>query len=199
MYTRGIFKKNKQRGERIAKGFTLIELLVSVAIFTSVMVIALGALLSISASGRKAETLKSVINNLNFAIDSMSRSIRTGYNYNCAGAGDCASGGTTLSYIDSNALSIAYKLETSDRTLCQQPTGTVGCLARSLNGGGQYYPITAPEVIITNFKFFVVGSVVGNSTQPKVTITLSGFVQVSTSQTSNFNIQTSVTQRLYDQ
>lgn len=173
--------------------------MVSVGIFTVVMVIALGSLLSISASDRKAETLKSVMNNLNFALDSMSRSIRTGSTYNCAGSGDCASGGTSLSYTDANNTAVVYKFESSDRTLCQQANGQVGCIARSTNGGSTFLSITAPEVVITDFKFYVFGSVSGDSYQPKVSITLSGQVQVSTTQSSKFNIQTTVTQRIYDQ
>lgn len=183
------------------RGFTLIELLVSVGIFTMVMVIALGSLLSISASDRKAETLKSVMNNLNFALDSMSRSIRTGINYSCDASGDCPNGGSSIAFTDAYNQSVVYKFESSDSSLCQQPTGTVGCIVRSTNGGAQFYPITASEVIVTNFKFYLVGSALGtvDNIQPRVTLTLSGKVQVTAAQSSQFNIQTSVTQRLYDQ
>ncbi len=181
------------------QGFTLIELMVSVAIFTIVMVLALGSLLSISAAERKAEALKSVMNNLNFALESMSRSIRTGVNYSCMGAGDCVNGGTTLSFLDSNKLPVYYKFETSDRTLCQQPTGTVGCIARSLDSGANYFPITAPEVVISNFTFYVTGVTVGDKVQPKVNITLSGSVSIGANTPTAFNVQTSVTQRIYDQ
>src|SRR5437868_2432209 len=84
------------------KGFTLIEVLVSVMIFSIVMTVALRALLSMSESDRRAEAMKSVINNLNFALDSMVRDIRTGYNYHCGTSGadlstpgtqDCAGAG----------------------------------------------------------------------------------------------------------
>ena len=57
------------------RGFTLIELMVSVTIFIIVMVIALGSLLSISEAERKAEQLKTVMNNLNFGLESMARAI----------------------------------------------------------------------------------------------------------------------------
>ena len=70
--------------KRNLHGFTLIEILVSVALFSLVMVVALGALLSMSVSIRKAESINSSVNNLSSAIDAMSRSMRTGTNYSCA-------------------------------------------------------------------------------------------------------------------
>src|SRR3569832_199477 len=85
------------------RGFTLIEMLVSTAIFAIVMVIALGALLAMSESDRKAQSLKAVINNLNFSLDSMSRSVRTGTGLNCGSqnGGDCATvPGTYFAFTD---------------------------------------------------------------------------------------------------
>src|SRR6185312_12226251 len=99
-----------------ARGFTLIEVMVSVAIFSLVMVIALGALLAISVSDRKAESLKSVINNLNFSLDSLSRSIRTGTSWNCISTQDCNSpGGYSLSFVPANGVGrIYYRLESAN-------------------------------------------------------------------------------------
>jgi len=76
-------KRHITNNLNLQKGFTLVEMLVSVAIFAVVMTVALGSLLAMSESDRKAQTLKSVINNLNFSLDSMSRAIRTGTTYSC--------------------------------------------------------------------------------------------------------------------
>src|SRR6478609_2811054 len=95
------------------KGFTLIELLVSTAIFAVVMVIALGALLAMSESDRQAQLLKAVINNLNFSLDSMSRSMRTGFAFHCGSpaGGDCqAVPSTYFAYTDVNGNNVAYCL-----------------------------------------------------------------------------------------
>ncbi len=190
------------------RGFTLIELMVSVAIFAIVMVIALGALLSISAADRKAETIASVMNNLNFAIESMTRNIRTGVDYHCAtvSGGDCAAGSDLFKFTAANGLETVYKFDSS--ALCQQ-TGTVqGCIVRSTDGGSTYAAITAPEVVITNVTsgsggllFYLRGSALGSTgdnTQPNVVITITGYVQVNPTQKANFALQTSATQRLYD-
>ncbi len=65
------------------KGFTLIEVMVSVTLFAMVMTLSLGAILSIIDGNKKAQAINSVANNLNFAVDSMVRDIKTGYSYSC--------------------------------------------------------------------------------------------------------------------
>ncbi len=190
------------------RGFTLIELMVSVAIFSIVMVIGLGALLSMSAADRKAETIASVMNNLNFAIESMTRNIRTGVDYHCATVvgGDCASGSDLFKFTAANGLETVYKFDNS--ALCQQTGAVKGCIVRSTDGGATFLPITAPEVVITNVNtstggltFYLRGSALGSTgdnSQPNVVITITGYVQVNPTQKANFALQTSATQRLYD-
>ncbi len=210
------------------KGFTLIELMVSVAIFSMVMVVALGALLSISAQERKAETLKTVMTNLDFALDSMSRSIRTGLNYQCnpslpiAGvptATDCPGGsyiiafqavaGSLPSCLPNANCIVVYCRGTG--STCSSSGTTV---LRSINNG-PFYPITTTEIQIANLMFYVKGAPRSEGFQPKVTISMNGYIPLSgnatseasclapgssgSAQCSAFNIETSVTQRLYDQ
>jgi prepilin-type N-terminal cleavage/methylation domain-containing protein len=68
---------------RNTRAFSLVEMIVSMAIFSIVAVIALGALTKIIASNRKAQSLQSSITNLNFMLDSMSRELRVGAYYQC--------------------------------------------------------------------------------------------------------------------
>lgn len=188
------------------RGFTLVEMMVSVAIFAIVMTVALGALLSMSESDRKAQTLKSVINNMNFALDAMSRSIRTGQAYHCdttqgtlSVTRDCPDNpASSLAYQPAQGGTVIYRLENSSGSLCGQPSGAVGCIVRSTDGGVTYGAITSSEVYINALSFYVTGAQ-SASVQPKVTILISGVVTVSGAQDSPFNLQTSVTQRLYDQ
>ncbi len=184
-----------------SRGFTLVEMLVSLAIFTIVMTIALGALLAMSESDRKAQTLKSVINNLNFALDSMGRSIRTGQSYHCNIASGVASvpqnctGASSIVFgaADASGTSIAYCLSN-------------GVIKRLITAGSipatcdsSFTAITSSEVTITNLVFAVNGAATGDGIQPKVTILISGKVLVNAAQNSLFNLQTTVTQRIYDQ
>ncbi|MEK7613167.1 MAG: type II secretion system protein [Patescibacteria group bacterium] len=185
------------------KGFTLIELLVSVGIFSIVMVIALGALLAMSEADRKAQTLKTVVNNLNFSLESMSRTIRTGYDYHCGSptSFDCTSGMNSLYFTGADGRNVIYRFANSagSASLCGQSALAVGCILRSV-GGSSEASLTAPEVVIENAKFYVLGSPRSPDTvQPRVTILVSGYVNFKEGQKSQFNIQTTVTQRVYDQ
>lgn len=68
------------------KGFTLIEALVSLALFSMVVVSASGVILSVISSNKKNQAVSSVVNNLNYSIESMVRDIKTGYRYHCISA-----------------------------------------------------------------------------------------------------------------
>ncbi len=191
------------------RGFTLIEILVSVAIFATVMVIALGALLALSEANRRAQAINSAVNNLSAAFDSMSRTIRTGQTYACVGGSggtspDCtatpgygftftAFGGDTVTYCLSNGAAASC----GSATTCA--VGSRCSILRQINSGN-YLPMTSPEIAITQLSFYLIGSpITGNSVQPKVTILASGVVSSSGTASTTFNLETSVTQRLYDQ
>lgn len=192
------------------KGFTLIELMVSITIFSIVMLISVGALLSIIDANRKAQSLKSVMNNLNFALENMSRNIRVGTNYHCkpydgvippsvpsniTTTSDCsgADGGVLFAYESSKG----DRNNVNDQ-IVYRLNGTH--IERSLDSGGTFTAITAPEVNISNFRFYVVGSsplTSGDTIQPRVIMTIQGFAGVGSNQTQ-FNVQASVSQRLID-
>lgn len=196
-------------------GFTLIELLVSVALFSIIMVMALGALLSLSSADRRAETLKSAIDNITFALDSMSRAIRTGSTYDCGNQAstavqDCSNGADYFTFLSSGGVQTYYRLEnltidpSGAAASCDQTAPNVGCIERSINGGSTWLPITSPDIVVggAGYLFHAIGtapSSAGNYIQPKVIITVSGTVPITSSQTTAFNMQTSVTQRIYDQ
>lgn len=190
------------------KGFTLIEMLVSVAIFSIVMTMALGALLALSVADRKAETLKSGIDNLTFALDSMSRAIRTGSNYDCGNrastaATDCPAGDTYIAFLGSTGTEVYYQLDVSqDPALshCGQTVLPYGCIERSYDGVN-WTPITSPDIIIQNAGklFYVTGAPSGDGKQPKAIITISSLVPLNATQNTKVFMQAAVSQRIYDQ
>jgi prepilin-type N-terminal cleavage/methylation domain-containing protein len=71
-------KKNKHN-----KGFTLIEVLVSLSLFSVVLVIVGGTIVSVIGINKRNQLISSVVNNLNYSVDSMVRDIKTGYLYKC--------------------------------------------------------------------------------------------------------------------
>lgn len=191
---------------RSVRGFSLIEMMVAVSIFAMVMMIGVGALLSLTEANRRAQAINSVISNLNAAMEGMSRSIRVGTHYHCrteitspspaelATVQDCASGdGRFLAFESSSGNpsnpndQVAYRIN-----------GTQ--LERSLDSGGTWVALTAPEVVIDSFEIFVVGSAPssqGDTIQPRVIIRIKGSAQVAGGSTS-FSVQAGVTQRLLD-
>jgi prepilin-type N-terminal cleavage/methylation domain-containing protein len=189
------------------RGFTLIEMMVSVALFSMVMLVALGALLSMSVATRKAEGINSAVNNLSASIESMSRLVRTGANYHCGSGGtvsatqDCSTlPQPFFSFLSFDGSQVTYCLSNPGANTCNAATacGVGSCtILRSINSG-PFVPLTAPEVNIRFFGFYVVGSTVGDTVQPKMSVLVSGSVPVTANLTSTFNIQTSVTQRIFD-
>jgi prepilin-type N-terminal cleavage/methylation domain-containing protein len=211
--------------KRHNRGFTLIELMVSVTIFAIVMVMALGSLLSISTADRKAESLKSVMDNLNFALDSMSRTIRTGLYYSCMTSpsfpvsldsngnpipANCAGGATAIAFHSADGNTVVYCR--GSNSACSSSGSSI---LRSTDGGNTFTQLTASEVVVNNLNFYVIGACATPGTppsgscadssydyvQPKVTITVNGQVKVTGSQNTTYPyaVQTTVTQRVYDQ
>ena len=189
----------------LPRGFTLIEMMVAVSIFAVVMLIGTGALLSLVQANERAQAINSVMNNLNAALEDMSRTIRVGTTYHCetsvnppppatlAVPKDCASGGGVL---------LAFETAGGDPAnpndqVVYRLNGTQ--LERSLQAGtnGTFVAMTAPEVTINKFSFYVVGSTRGDAIQPRVLMNIQGSANVPGGVT-NFTVQASVVQRLLD-
>lgn len=161
---------------RTTRGFTLIEFIVAVGIFTVVMIIAIGALLSMVDASRKTESLKSVVNNMNFAMEGMVRRIRTGSNYSGSG-GD-------ISFDDQDGNTVIYRLDN-------------GVIQRRVEGG-VFTPITSPEVAVEQLSFTVIGQNPSDHVQPKVLIVIRAHVGEQKDTRTDFNIETLVSQRITD-
>ena len=69
-------------------GFSLVEMMVAIAIFMVVAVVAVAALLKIVDADRKSKTLQDTVNNINFAMDSITREIRVGSDYTLDKSGE---------------------------------------------------------------------------------------------------------------
>ena len=196
------------------KGFTLIEIMVSVTLFAIVMTVSMGAILSIINSDRKAQAIKSVMDNLDSAVENMTRTIKTGYSYsidsNYPGTGDC---NNPTQVNESNAIKVG-------NAIVQGVVGDSVTYALGSVSGGQYSPtgnqivkivsgdpnsannsantVTAPEVTIERMCFYVSGnSVTPDHEQPEVIMVLEGYAGTLQSKT-NFNLQSAISQRLLD-
>lgn len=188
---------------RRSRGFTLIELMVSVSVFVIIMVISMGSILSIFDANKKSQSLRTVMDNLNFTLEVMTRTIRFGTNYHCdvttgdittPAPVDCALGRSSIVVKASDGRKVAYKLKTDGNGIVR--------IARSINGGTDYF-VTSSDVTITNLTFRVIGSLPYSSTphdlvQPQVIITVNGNAGVRATVKSTFSLQTTVSQRMFD-
>jgi len=166
------------------KGYTLIELIVSVGIFALIMVLASGAYIVMIGVNRQAQGIATGIDNLSFALESMTRSIRTGTAYNCDGLGDCPDGANNLSLTDDQGAAVTYSLNGS--SIQKNENGVVSTL-------------TDPSVVVSSLMFYAVGTAPesngGNTEQARVTITVTGTVSSGPGKTEPFTIETGATMR----
>lgn len=173
---------------RLQAGFTLVELIVAVGLFALVMLLASGAYLMMISLNRQAQGLATGVDNLSFALETMTRDIRTGTGYACpGGATDCtidATQGGSFSFLNTNKIPVTYGLSGS---ALQETIGSTQSL------------LTEPAVSITSLMFYVTGTKpapAGDVQQSRVTIVISGTVSSSASKKSqSFTIETGATMR----
>lgn len=209
--------KNAKRflpAPRTTSGFSLIELLVSMGLFIVVLTIGVGALLVLISSNLKAQNIQESVSNVQFALDSMAREIRTGYSYYCAsgvpasipsGSSDVAScdRGSYLSIIEGGE-SLTKGTGGGRIAYCFAGNAIWRKLGTSSGscGGSGWVRLTSPNVAISSMHFNVNNAgrklITSNDYQPNVTIFISGTVTGVSNTTSSFTLQTTVTQRVLD-
>lgn len=171
------------------KGFTLVELLVAVALFTLITTFALGAVLSIFDANRRAKSMKTVVDNLNFSIEDMARTVKFGGRYYCGE-------GTSTNDCQFGASSIAVTFE--GRRIIYRWAGVNNPIVKCVDSSTICTEITSPETRIEYVRFYVMGSTLGDSLQPKVLAVIKGYVGNKPTSQSIFSIQTSMSQRKLD-
>lgn len=176
------------------RGYTLIELVVAVGIFALIMSLAAGAYLIMISAGRSAQATATGINSLAFALEDMTRSVRTGTGYNCnnPGGGNCSSGGNSFYFTDASGNAVSYSRSVSS-TYCGTATA---CLVK--NVGGNISTLTDPSVNVSSLTFYVSGVFTGDGAAPHVTIVISGNVSAGAGKTTAFSVETGATQRSTD-
>ncbi|MDO8424020.1 MAG: type II secretion system protein [bacterium] len=173
---------------RSRRGFTLIELMTAVSIFLLIMTVSMGSIVGVFDASRRSRSLKTVMSNLNMAIESMGKEMRYGRNYHCgqgniASPRNCPSGDTLMSFLSSEDLQITYRL---NDTAIEKKVGDE-----------VYVAVTAPEIIIDELTFYTLGAGTDNTLQPKVLIIIKSHAGSGKSRT-DFTLETLVSQRALD-
>jgi type II secretory pathway pseudopilin PulG len=200
----GVFLQKKTRG------FTTVEMVVSIGMFTTLTLIISGAFLSVTDAARKARATRIAVDNVSSALDYMAREIRLGLYFRCENDTVSPIGPTTpldtplacpFSGTGGNVLTFERAggslLVTSDQMVFWHESGR---LWRSTNGGVTKEALTAPELDISDFRFYVDGvaySVAGSpADQPRITLIVRGIANGNNTRVRvPFSIQTTLSVR----
>lgn len=170
------------------------EMIIAFGIFAAVMAIATGSLVSLMDANRKAQAQKTVANNLHFALENMSRGLRTGKLYNCNAYDlepfDCPeTPASSVSFISADGDTVVYRLSGSGIERGVKHLGESVLL---------YAPLTAPDIQVERLQFFVDGALSMDKKQPRVLILTGGVMKGKGGIETRFDIETLVSQRLLD-
>ncbi len=183
------------------KGFTLIEILVSLAILSIVMVIAIGLLVTVNSGVRQTRSQRRVMDNLNFAMEHMSRAIIFSKNVSCASVAvpvSCpyGSGGTQIISFEGNYNGVNSVISYQRMiNINPGPTNGFGYISRSV-GGGNSVMLTDEKIDIQELTFYVYHAepFSGDPEQPKVIVVVRG-VSYAGKTPEDFFLQTTLSPR----
>lgn len=181
---------------RSKNGFTLIEIMVSVAIFTVIITVGMGSLVSILRNYEVTQSQKKVHDGLNSTLESMTREIRLGRNY--------SSGATSANQLPDDGV--------SDESLGFFASDSRGYVRYYLNDGaimvertgataanGTFAITDNTQLNVSDIRFTVIGTDTtgaGNYQQPYVWIQIKANSLTVTERDTV--VQTLVTQRSLD-
>ncbi len=187
---------------KINSAFTLIELMVATTLFTIIMLMGVGSLITSSNSSKNAQKLRIAVDNINFAMESMARELRTGTSYLCG------TGGVSMADINAKGDCTSSENGNAIAFTPQQTTGAPTRVAYRLNNGkiercennvSSCVSLISNDVNIEKIKFVVLGSLLSpNTIQPSVKIFIRGVVNVDETPTP-FILQTIASQRSSEQ
>ncbi len=150
------------------KGFTIVELLVSVTIFTIIVFFSLGSVVIIFSSNRKSESIRSAIDNANFALEVMTREIKFGSGF------DSTIG---LKFENATGETITFSKE--------------GNQIFKKIGTGSSLPITSPTYNVDTMNI----KLNNTDTQPLITIFIKGIAMPGSKEPTSFSLQTTISPR----
>lgn len=191
-------------------GYIIIETMIAVSLFLVIIMTGMGSLLNANLLHQKSQNMRSIMDNLSFVMEDMSRNLRIGYNYQCFRKGvDTVLSPATLGAPRSCSDGWALSFESTQPILGNPASfadqwvyyvDASGKIWKSTEGATNFTQLTPDEVVVDQISSFsVLGAegVAGDSQQPFVSIKLVGKITFKNVVTP-FSLQTSVSQRLVD-
>lgn len=192
-----IIKKDKS--SKKSSGYTIIETMIAITVFLVVVMIGMGALLNANLIHNKSEDMRSIMDNISYIMEDISRNLRTGYDFRCVNDGNfigdeprsCSLGGKGIIFKSTQGGTVtlwAYKIEASN-------------IYKSYDGGSSWSPpLNVSEVVLNPDSIFVItGAEPGpiDTLQPLAVIRLGGEIDTK-GQKTTFNMETVASQRMVD-
>lgn len=187
------------------RGFTLLEMTVSIGVFSILMLMGTVALFTTIHAQRKTAASQRLIQNLDFAVDSMIREIRTGTTYYCGPEATASDYSNALDCTndpgspDERVIAVERfggdSGDINDQVVFRLENGTI---EKSIDAGANFVALTSDTVTIDSFIIKVWGTGAGDQVQPRVFILLTGTAGIGTNAATPFTIQTTVSQRTLD-
>ena len=206
-------QKNQQRNKNQG-GFTLIEMLVAVFLFTIVMLVSMTSVLALIDANKKNQSTLSIVNNLTLVVNSIVKSIAVSKGYYCGNAAATYDGTAGLDCATTPGESITFLTPANSGGGISQivrykfvvgASGAPGRIERAINSTTDFIPITSPEIDVKSLKFYVYDTIrlVYSCTtcdlkQPRVVMMVQGIAGTKDNTKTQFNIQTTVSQRKLD-
>lgn len=197
-----------------SSGFTLIEVMIAVGLFTVVMVVGIGAVLNVNMTYKKTQKMRTLIDNMGFIMEDMTRSIRTGSLYHCPTLDPAqttsAMPSTDYSIPCDHALSIVFQPSSSPDTsvadnqyayiLSYDSDPLKGSVYKFIADGTSHAGVllSPSEIFIdtTRSGFTIIGADPTDlNNQPRVIINLEGEIKYKDDSTP-FALQTTVVSRM---
>lgn len=173
-------------GTALRSGFTLLEMVVSIGIFSVLITITIGAVIAINKAQLKASNIQTVVDNIRFSLESMTKEMRTATDFQPRVPLAHPQAYAELYFTRSDGTISGYCVEAN---ALKKVTGAPVCAGSA---------VTSEDIVVENITFFVIGQDAGPTDgQPRITI----FLTARSSDTrleTNFHLQTTITPRIRD-
>lgn len=174
-------------------GFTLMEMVVALGIFSAIMLMSIGALVSVQSAQIRSSDVQVVQDNIRFALELMTKEIRQGSEY-VGDQLDCSLGCSELRFTkatSSGDAQIGYCLDAGELVRFNVTDGQ-SCSAASAA------VLTAEEVVVEGLLFYILGQdPLPIDGQARVTISMRVKAQSPSQKVETvMDLQTTIVQRL---
>jgi len=201
-----LFFKNKIDGRKVlskAKGYTIIETMIAVSLFIIIVMIGMEALLNANQLDNKSQNMRSIMDNMSFVMEDMSKNLRTGTSYECIPPnGTLPILSSLMAHSGQGCGGVAFKPATGGALwiyyIGANPKNNLSIFKKvDTNPAVQLTPDDVSINSISGFSILGAEPPPADNQQPFIIIHLIGTIQYQKI-TTPFSLQTSVSQRQID-